>query len=143
MQVVLIRHVTTGAQVIVGTNLAAPPHSGDAVLLARITHNVGMADTDGRIIENTQVEGALIAIAIVSPAAGVPLHDDRFVGRGHGAWLSDLHHRANMAFSAVLVAPLPVGTTHDTGTYSHRNAGNFHFFEALFFLLLLALLVPF
>ena len=42
-QVVLVVHVTLGAQVVVEAHLALPSHSHDAVLLAAVTDDVGVA----------------------------------------------------------------------------------------------------
>lgn len=42
-QVVLVVHVTLGAQVIVEAHLALPSHSHDAMLLAAVTDDVGVA----------------------------------------------------------------------------------------------------
>lgn len=44
-QVMLVVHVTLGAQVIVKAHLALPSHSHDAMLLAAVTDDVGMADS--------------------------------------------------------------------------------------------------
>lgn len=44
-QVVLVVHVTLCAQVIVEAHLALPSHSHDAVLLAAVTDDVGVAHT--------------------------------------------------------------------------------------------------
>ena len=41
-QVVLVVHVTLGAQVVVEAHLALPPHSHDAMLLAAVTDDVGV-----------------------------------------------------------------------------------------------------
>lgn len=41
-QVMLVVHVTLGAQVIVEANLALPSHSHDAMLLAAVTDDVGV-----------------------------------------------------------------------------------------------------
>lgn len=42
-QVVLVVHVTLGAQVIVEAHLALPSHSHDAMLLAAVADDVGVA----------------------------------------------------------------------------------------------------
>lgn len=42
-QVVLVVHVALGAQVIVKAHLALPSHSHDAMLLAAVTDNIGVA----------------------------------------------------------------------------------------------------
>lgn len=42
-QVVLVVHVTLGAQVIVEAHLALPTHPHDAMLLAAVTDDVGVA----------------------------------------------------------------------------------------------------
>lgn len=42
-QVVLVVHVALGAQVIVEAHLALPSHSHDAMLLAAVTDDVGVA----------------------------------------------------------------------------------------------------
>lgn len=39
-QVVLVVHVTLGAQVIIETHLTLPAHSHDAVLLATVTNDI-------------------------------------------------------------------------------------------------------
>lgn len=44
-QVVLVVHVTLGAQVIVKAHFALPPHSHDAMLLAAVADDVGVAHT--------------------------------------------------------------------------------------------------
>lgn len=44
-QVVLVVHVTLGAQVIVEAHLALPSHSHDAMLLAAVTDDVGVTHT--------------------------------------------------------------------------------------------------
>lgn len=42
-QVVLVVHVTLGAQVVIEAHLALPSHSHDAMLLAAVTDYVGVA----------------------------------------------------------------------------------------------------
>lgn len=44
-QVMLVVHVTLGAQVVVEAHLALPSHSHDAMLLAAVTDDVGVADS--------------------------------------------------------------------------------------------------
>lgn len=59
-QVMLVVHVTLGAQVIVEAHLALPSHSHDAMLLAAVTDNVGVAHAwKGRRGSGRKVSGVI------------------------------------------------------------------------------------
>lgn len=59
-QVVLVVHVTLGAQVIVEAHLALPSHSHNAVLLAAVTDDIGVTHAcGGRRGCWTKVSGAM------------------------------------------------------------------------------------
>ncbi len=75
--------------------------------------------TDLCVVVQQQVVGALVSGAVVGARPAVPLHHHSFVGRRGAALPADLHHRAHVPLSFILVPPLPVQAAHNTHAHLH------------------------
>ena len=76
-----------------------PSNPKDWLLSASVTHGSIMLDPGGCTVQDAQVKGA--AASVVRGGAIVP--DDH-----HLLWTLKVSDRANMALSAILLAPLPI-----------------------------------
>lgn len=84
-------------------------------LQARTLTNLG-------VVVKQQVISALVAGAVVGASATVPLHHHRLVGCAGAALTPYFHHCAHVAFTVVLVAPLPVNAAHHAHAHLHGAA---------------------
>lgn len=75
--------------------------------------------TNLSVIIKQKVIGTLVASAVVSSCAAVPLHHHCLVWCGSAALPPDLHHGAHVALAIILVSPFPVQATHHAHAHLH------------------------
>ena len=96
---IYINMYTWGTQIFMMFFNNPPSNPKDWLLSASVTHGSIMLDPSGCTVQDAQVKGA--AASVVRGGAIVP--DDH-----HLLWTLKVSDRANMALSAILLAPLPI-----------------------------------
>ena len=101
VQVMLVVHIAQSAEVDVRTDQTLPSHASDAVLLASIADNIVVTDTDGRVVDHSQVVCILVTDSVISSRSGVPLNDNSFVWSSVRTRSTHFDHCSAMTFAII------------------------------------------
>ena len=75
--------------------------------------------TNRSIVKQTQIKCSLITASIICPRSTIPLDYNSLIWGRNAATSADYDNCSNMSFPAILVAPLPIWTTHNATAGFH------------------------